>query len=188
MFHTYIRYCNTFQYKCASAIGFKRYFFTLYHIISLPIYVLSRLYFISWSTPPPLLFNWPRTQLCLKFPNHIYVLMWNIIHCVNLPNFFFHELKAFPNFSIFCFHRKITWNLGKVNRKVKRLSNWTDAQLTSFNVPLAYSLKRPINYCCRICTILCIIFKTRLFIEALCRPWFIKYAHCKPLFPFQNNA
>ena len=30
------------------------------------------------------------------------------------------------------------------------------------------------------------IFKTRLFIEALCKPLFTKHAHCKPLFPFQN--
>ena len=49
--------------------------------------------------------------------------------------------------------------------------------------PLVYYLKRPINYCCRICTILCMIFKKRLFIEVLCRPLFTKYAHCKPLFP-----
>ena len=39
--------------------------------------------------------------------------------------------------------------------------------------PLIYSLKRPINYCCRICTFLCMIFKKRLFIEALCRSLFI---------------
>ena len=59
---------------------------------------------------------------------------------------------------------------------------------TSFNVPLIYSLKRPINYCCWIWTILCKIFKKRLFIEALCRPLFTKYAYCKSLFSFQNNA
>ena len=53
---------------------------------------------------------------------------------------------------------------------------------------LVHSLKRPINYCCRICTILCMILKKLLFIEALCRPLFTKYAHCKPLFQFQNNA
>ena len=35
---------------------------------------------------------------------------------------------------------------------------------------LVYSLKRPINYCCRICTILCTILKKRQYIEALCRP------------------
>ena len=53
---------------------------------------------------------------------------------------------------------------------------------------LVYSLKRPINFCCRICTILCMILKKRLFIEALCGPLLRKYAHFKPLFPFQNNA
>ena len=43
-----------------------------------------------------------------------------------------------------------------------------------------YSLKRLMNYCCRICTISCMIFKNR--------PLFTKYEHCKPLFPFQKNA
>ena len=31
---------------------------------------------------------------------------------------FLHILKAFPNFSFVCFHWKITWHLGKVNKKV----------------------------------------------------------------------
>ena len=53
-------------------------------------------------------------------------------------------LKAFRNFSLFffCFHWKITWHLGKVNKKVKseRVRNWIDARFscfgfTSFNVP-----------------------------------------------------
>ena len=57
--------------------------------------------------------------------------------------------------------------------------------ITSFNVP---PIKQPINYCCRFCTILCMVFKKRLFIEVLCRPLFTKYAHCRPLFPFQNNV
>ena len=97
-----------------------------------------------------------------------------------------------------CFGRyseKITWYLGKVYKKAKteRVGNGIDAQsfclrFTSFNLPLLYSLKPLIIYCCRICTILCMIFKKRLFIEALCRPLFTKYAHCKPVFPFQNNA
>ena len=59
-------------------------------------------------------------------------------------------------------------------------------------VPLKVSpnllLKMTVNYCYRICIILCMIFKKRLFIEALCRSLFRKYAHCKPLFLFQNNA
>ena len=52
------------------------------------------------------------------------------------------------------------------------------------------SLFTPWNeqYCCRICAILYMIFKKRVFTEALCRPLFTKQAHCKPLFPFQNNA
>ena len=32
------------------------------------------------------------------------------------------------------------------------------------------------------------MFKKRLFIEALCRPLFTNHASCKPLFPFQNAA
>ena len=56
----------------------KRYLFTVYHIISFPISILSWLRFISWSSPLPLLFNWP----CVKLPNHIYVLKWYIIHCL----------------------------------------------------------------------------------------------------------
>ena len=106
-----------------------------------------------------------------------------------------HALNAFPNFAFVCFHWKIICHLGKVSKKVKteRVSNLIDAQFsclgfTSFNVPFVYSLKRLINYCCKICTILCMIFKKLLFIEALCRPLFTKYAHCTPLFPFQNNA
>ena len=51
-------------------------------------------------------------------------------------------LKAFRNYSFSCFHWKITWHLGKVNKEVKseRVRNWIDAQsscfgFTSFNVP-----------------------------------------------------
>ena len=69
------------------------------------------------------------------------------------------------------------------NNKTDRVRSWIDTQSS-----LVHSLKRPINYCCRICTILCMILKKLLFIEALCRPLFTKYAHCKPLFQFQNNA
>ena len=105
------------------------------------------------------------------------------------------SLKAFPIFSFVCFHWKITGHLGKVNKKVEadRVNNGIDAQSSclsfmSFSVALVYSLKRPINYCCKICTILCTILKRCLFIEALCRSIFTKYAQCKPLLPFQNNA
>ena len=119
-------------------------------------------------------------------------------HILSLPisvlaRLFLHVFKAFPNFSFVCFHWKIIWNLRKVNKKVNAeiameltLSPrvWGSRVSTSL---LVYSLKRPINYCCRICTILC-IFKKRLLIEGLCRPLFTTYAHCKLLFPFQNNA
>ena len=55
---------------------------------------------------------------------------------------FFHALKVFLNFYFVCFHWKIAWHLGKVNKKVKtdRISNWIDAQssslgFTSLNAP-----------------------------------------------------
>ena len=78
IFYTYICYWNTFS--CAG--DYKRYLFTLHHIISLSISVLPQLRFISWSSPPPLLFNWLRVQLYLKVPNHIYVLKWHIFYCL----------------------------------------------------------------------------------------------------------
>ena len=111
---------------------------------------------------------------------------------------FLQALKTFPNFSFASFHWKITWYLGKINKKVKtERVGWRRRELTLSphvwglrvsTCPLVYCLKQPINYCCRIFTILCMIFKKHLFIVALCSPIFIKYAHCKPLFPFQNNA
>ena len=235
--------------------------FTLYHIISLPITVLSRFRFVSWSFPLPSLFHWPRVHLYLKVPNHIYMWKRSIIHwliyfgfieCLNSrvtenwvtnssyawPSFvkkihamsfifnfsreilishiwqifpisqvkstrkFLHALKVFPNFSFVCFHWEITWHLGKVKMNIKRERErerereptieltlsprvWGSRVSTS---PLVYSLKQSINYCCRICTILCMIFEKRLFIEALWRPLVTKYALCKLLFPFQNNA
>ena len=55
--------------------------FTLYHIISLSISVLSRLCFISWSSPPPLLLNWPCVQLYLEVLNQIYTLKRHIVYC-----------------------------------------------------------------------------------------------------------
>ena len=129
------------------ACDFRRYLFTLYHFILLPISVLSGLRFISLSSAPPSLFNWPRVQLYLKVPHHIYVLKWHIIHYLNLRFYpllreiSFTHLRHFLIFLFFCFHWKITWHLGKVDKNVKneRVSNWFDAQsscseFTSFNV------------------------------------------------------
>ena len=65
----YTNYCRK-TIPCASDC--KRYLFILYHIISLSIFVLSRLRFI----------NWTHVQLYLKVPNHIYVLKWPNIHCL----------------------------------------------------------------------------------------------------------
>ena len=85
-----------------------------------------------------------------------------------------------------------SWQTRKFN--TEKISNWIDAYslrlgFRSFNspLPLVYSIKRPIT-CCKICTILCMIFKKHLLIEMLWRSLFTKYAHCKQLFLFQNNA
>ena len=77
--------------------------------------------FISWSSSPPLLFNW------LHFEVAYYPLL--NIFCEKLRENSFTHL-AFPNFSFVCFHWKITWHIGKVNRKIKteRVNNWIDAQ------------------------------------------------------------
>ena len=115
---------------------------------------------------------------------------WQIfpIRQVKSTQKFPHALKAFPNFSFVCFHWKITWHLGKVNKKLilrerERVSNCIDAQSSCLGSrilasPHVDSLKWQINYCCRICTILCKILKKRLFIEMLRRSLFTKYSHC----------
>ena len=108
----------------------------------LPISVLSRLRFVWWSPPTPLLFNGPSVEINLKVPNHICleVICYPFLKPTRK---FLHAIKAFPNFSFACFHWKITWHLRKVNKKVKgeRISNWIDAQssclgFTSFNLSL----------------------------------------------------
>ena len=79
-------------------------------------------------------------QLYLKVLSHIYILKWHIAHCwiyfarIYVKNSLIH--LAFPGFSFVNFHWKITWYFGKVNKKIKteRISCWTDAQFTRFNV------------------------------------------------------
>ena len=110
----------------------------------------------------------------------------------NLRQNSFTNLRHFLTFPLFVF---IENNL--TSRQSKQESqDWESQQFTLIRVwgsrvstfPIVYSLKRPISYCCRICTILRMIFKISLFVEALYRPLFTKYAHCKPLFTFQNNT
>ena len=110
-----------------------------------------------------------------------------------------HAMSFVFNFSceiLFLFDRSIThiWQIFPIHQVKYRQSAiklmliprvWGSRVSTS---PFVYSLKRPINYFFRIFTILCMIFKKRPFIEALCKPLFTKCAHCKPLFPFQNNV
>ena len=127
-------------------------------------------------------------QLYLQVHNHIKELtFWSDIICL----IYFGFVECLYIYTDFLKNNLNSW---QSNRKLKlSVRSWIDAQssclgFSSFTVPLIYSVKRPINYCCIICTTVCIIFKKRLFIEALCRPLFRKHAHCKPLFPCQNNA
>ena len=53
----------------------------LYKLLFMSISVLSRLCFISWSSPPPLLLNWPCVQLYLEVLNQIYTLKRHIVYC-----------------------------------------------------------------------------------------------------------
>ena len=73
MFYTYICYWNTFQYKYITLITFHVVKQSHVRVTSKDIclllimfFVYFRLILISWSSPPPLLFNWPRVQLYLK--------------------------------------------------------------------------------------------------------------------------
>ena len=79
-----MHYTNYFSCRKKSQFvrGIERYLSTIYHIIFFFISVFSGLRFISWSSPPFSLFNWPCAQLYLKFPNHIYILKWYNIHCL----------------------------------------------------------------------------------------------------------
>ena len=78
--HQMVRCTNYCRKAIPCASESKRYLFILYHIISLSIFVLSRLLFISWSSPPSSLFNLPGVQLYLKVPNHLHALKWYVIH------------------------------------------------------------------------------------------------------------
>ena len=179
MFYTYICYWNTFQYKYITQITF--------HVVKQSRTQTTQkdicLLFI-------ILFLYSFYSMKLSFSSSPQMFS---IRCFKSTRKFLHELKAFPNISFVCFHWKITWHLGKIKKKVKLRESaieltrrvWGSRVSAS---PVVYSLKRPINYFCRICTTLCMIFKERLFIETLCRPLFTKYAHYKPLFQFQNNA
>ena len=105
MFYTYICYWNTFQYKYIIQITFHVVKQTHARVTSKDtcllfiIFIFCQLLFcldfvlfheallllccfISWSSSPPLLFNWPRVLLYLKVSNHIYILKWYIIQCL----------------------------------------------------------------------------------------------------------
>ena len=143
MFSTSICYWNTFQYKYITQITFHvvkqshaqvtpKYICLLF-ILFVTFSVLSQLCFILWSSPPPLLFNWPRVQLYLKVPNHIYILEY-IIHCL----IYFGFIECL--YMYFFGKNNLTSWQSKQKVKTVRVSNWIDAQFsclrfTNFNVP-----------------------------------------------------
>ena len=113
----------------------------------------------------------------------------------NLCENSFTHLKHFLTFLLFVFIEKQTDISAKYPRKLRLRDPAIELTLITCvwgsrgsTFPLVDSLKRPINYNCRIFAILCTIFKKHPFIEALGRPLFTKYAHSKPLFLLQNNA
>ena len=120
------------------------------------IFVYSSYHFFAYFRFASTSFYFMKFSCSFVVQSYIYVLKWYIIHCV----IYFRFIECWQ-----------TWHLGKVNKKVKtEKESAIDAEssclgFTSFNVSLVYSLKRPINYCCRFCNILCMIFKKRLFIE-----------------------
>ena len=108
--------------------------------------------FISWSSPLPLhclidLLN----SYIQTFPI-IYVLKWYILYCLIYFGFFE------------CLYMHLIWQRKQEITRLRELK----VELTlsprawgsRFSMSsLVYSLKRLINYCCRICTILCTILK-----------------------------
>ena len=153
------------------------YFFVYFRFVSTLFYLMKlSSSFIVWLTLRTVI-----SKSSKSYPNHIYVLKWYILYCLICFGFFE------------CLYMHLLWQRKQEITRMREL----EVELTlsprvwgsRFSVSsLVYSVKRPINYCCRICTVLCTILKKRQFIEALWRPSFTKYAHCKPLFPFQNNA
>ena len=112
MFYTYICYWNTFQYK---------------YIIQITFHVVKQSHARVTSKDIFLLFI-----TSYKIDKH------SPFAKLNLRKKSFTHLGI--SFSFICFHWKITWHHGKVNKKIKtkRVSNWIDAQslglgYTSFN-------------------------------------------------------
>ena len=100
----------------------------------------------------------------------------------NLRESFFTNLRHFLTFLLFVFILKITWHLGKVNKKGKteRVSNLIEAQLscfgfTSFKVPHVYSLKQPIIIVVNLYHFIYDIQKTSVYRSAL---YTITYGTC----------
>ena len=152
------------------------YFFVYFRFVSTLFYLMKlSSSFIVWLTLRTVI-----SKSSKSYPNHIYVLKWYILYCLIYFGFFE------------CLYMHMIWQRKQARTRLKEL----EVELTLSPVwgsrfsmsSLVYSLKRLVIYCCRISTILCMILKKRMFIEALCRPLFTKYAHFKPFFSFQNNA
>ena len=151
-FYTYICYWNTFQYKDIKIT---------FHDVKQSHAQVTLKY------------------ICLLFV--IFACLFSVFPFAksNLRENFFTLLQHSLTFLLFVFITKITWHLYKVNKNVNIDTKIESAIEPTFSFCvwgsrvsaflLVNSLKRSINYCCWICTILCMIFKKPLFIEALCR-------------------
>ena len=81
---------------------------------------------------------------------------------------------------------QITFHVVKQSHALGKLTNISHLPSQIYaNIP---SRTKFSFVCKRTYTIIYMIIKKRLFVKSLGRPLFTKYAHCKPLFPFHNNA
>ena len=133
--HFNINTCKYFSCRktrlCAS--DFKYFFYSLSLLFICLFASLSICLFTlrGWTFPLALsekLIAWAKcvTLIILAKFSQIF-----LIHQVKSTRKILHTLKAFRNFSFFCFHWKITWHLGKVNKKVntETVRNWTDTRV-----------------------------------------------------------
>ena len=113
---------------------------------------------------------------------YIYICYWNTLQYKYIIQITFYVVKQS--------HRWVTSNLTrKLRLRESQQLNWRSAlRFTSLNVPHCLLPKTTVKLLLYNLHHLIMIFEICLFIEAPWRPLFTKYALCKPLFPFQNNA
>ena len=130
--------------------AFSYYFFAYFH------FVLTSLFF-SWSAPPPPFF----------------LLIWYTVTSESSQSHISFEVIYYPLLNVFWIYLMSMYRfvLTGIRRKFRRYtklsyanfpfrkSNLRENSFTCLTFLLVYSLKWRINYCCRICIILCMIFK-----------------------------